>query len=69
MYLYVGRYIILCTYTHYFVDEFADQRVAHALERCGFDCLHCRAGIHFAGDIQSVRKSSSVVVPRSRVSV
>jgi len=57
------------TYTIYFLDEFTDQRIAYAFERCGFNYLHCCTAVHFTGDIQSVRKSRSMVVSCSRISV
>lgn len=52
-----------------FLDEFANKRVAHTLERCGSDRLHRRAGIHFARDVQPVRTGRTVVMSGSRISI
>ncbi|VVC34360.1 Hypothetical protein CINCED_3A013148 [Cinara cedri] len=51
------------------IDEFANQRTTHPLERRGFDCVRRCAGVHFAGDIRPEGESRSMAMPCSRISV
>lgn len=51
------------------VDEFANQRVAHPPERCGFDRLRRRAGVHSAGNIRPDGESRAMAVPCPRIPV